>query len=184
MNAIIIVLGYKNSPTGELHAIAQQRAVKAAEIASQQSGNIICTGGFGENFNQSATAHGMLIQHFLVNLGVNRARFLSHAPSRNTYEDGRFCADIIETQVKTGKKTEEIHLITSDFHIRRGFLWLHHFCPQLRIVCHPAKTQVSSKEMQTLLAHEDKAIANFYRDFPETPDLNAMYQWNNLQLPA
>lgn len=179
----IVVLGYKNKPDGTLHPISQQRANQAFElaqrlIAQEQTVKLLCTGGFGGNFNQSNIAHGQLVQNFLCDLGLSQQQFLPFANSKNTYEDGRFCAERIE--LITIKK---LILVTSDFHIKRGFLWLHHFCPNVNIICKPAKTMIKEQELAKLIAHEKRAINRFYQDFPDTQTLEQLYDWNSLHLP-
>lgn len=173
--AVTVLLGYKNSPQGELHPIMQQRARKAQETAQEFQTPIVCTGGWGPAFNQHAFPHALHVQNWLQSNGVTPEQFLPYAASRNTYEDGKLCGNIIRLfKVKT------VYLVTSDFHIQRGFLWLRHFSPQVSLIPAPSETAVPDKEMQQLLAHEQQAIARFYQDFPGTPSLDTLWDWHRL----
>ena len=173
--SVVIVLGYKNEVDGSLDAIARQRADKAFEIAQGSDVNVLCTGGRADHFNQSDIDHGVWMQRYLQDKGIRKAQFLPVARSRNTYEDGKLCAEILHNS-----GISQIILVTSDFHIQRGFLWLHHFCPRLLIVCKPSRTLASDDELFALKAHEHRAIRLFYQDFPETLCLNALYDWRSL----
>lgn len=177
-DTITIVLGYKNTPQGELHPIMQQRANKAAEIAQAHQTPILCTGGWGVKFNQHPFPHALHVQRWLQNQGIAASQFLPYAASKNTYEDGKLCADIIRLF-----HVERINLVTSDFHMQRGFLWLRHFNPQLTINCFPAITDIAPEDFVALLEHEKRAIARFYQDFPETPPLDTLYDWQALPIP-
>ena len=189
MEKVIVVLGYKNEACGKLHPIAIHRANKGVEVAKaniqrHQNIRLVCTGGFGNKFNQSNTAHGQLIQHHMQNKGLTKPLFLPHAPSHNTYEDGKFCA-----QITHSRKISEILLVTSDFHMKRGFLWFYHFNPGIKIHCCPAvtqspETQITDSDMDTLIQHEKRAIKSFYHDFPKTPPLPMLYDWDQLNLPV
>ena len=173
--ALTVVLGYKNTATGELLPVMQQRARKAQEVAQTFQTPIVCTGGWGATFNRHVYPHALHVQNWLQTNGVKAEQFLPYAASRNTYEDGKLCGDIIRLfKVKT------VYLVTSDFHIQRGYLWFRHFSPELRIIPKPAETRLSENELQPLLAHEQQAIARFYQDFPDTPSLDVLYNWSEL----
>ena len=181
--SIVIVLGYKNHPDGTLHPISQQRARKAFEVTqectSQQTPvKLLCTGGFGRHFNQNINSHGLLVQKYLEKMGLKKQLFLPIIASQNTYEDGKLCAEQLSNE-----SVNELILVTSDFHIQRGFLWLNHFCPQLSITCAPAKTKTNDIELKKLLAHEKQAIDIFYHDFPNTQNLEQLYDWDSLCPP-
>lgn len=175
---IAVVLGYKNQPSGGLHDIATQRAEKALEVVSNQPCKIICTGGFGENFNQSSQSHAAHLMAWLQQKGIPKSQFLPPSLSRNTYEDGKFTATTIATQA-----VARLHLITSDFHLQRGYLWLKLFMPETHLVCHPAQTKVNPAILRALLHHEQQAIKNFYRDFPTFPPLATLQDWQQYTLP-
>ncbi|BDX08609.1 YdcF family protein [Planctobacterium marinum] len=173
--AVTVLLGYKNSPEGELHPIMQQRARKAQETAQKFETPIVCTGGWGATFNQHVFPHALHVQKWLQANGVKSEQFLPYAASRNTCEDGKLCADIIRLfKIKT------VYLVTSDFHIQRGYLWLRHFSPQVTLIPTPSETEAPGEEMQKLLVHEQQAKARFYQDFPGTPSLDALYNWSEL----
>lgn len=162
-DSITLVLGYKNTPQGELFAIMQQRASEAVKVAQQFNTPVLCTGGWGDKFNQHPQPHARHVQNWMQQHGIVTERFLPYAASRNTYEDGKLCAEIIRLF-----RIKKVYLVTSDFHMLRGFLWLRHFNPQVDIICKAAKTLATEAELQALKAHEKQAIAQFYRDFPDT----------------
>ena len=172
---LLILLGYKNTPDGKLHAISQQRANTALAVAQHTRCRLLCTGGFGSQFNQSSFPHGLLLQEYLQQQGIASQRFLPPALSRNTYEDGKFSTGHCQQY-----NIRRILLVTSDFHVQRGYLWLRHFNPGIAIHCCPAPTPATEPNIDALLAHERQAVAQFYRDFPDTPPLTQLYDWQSL----
>lgn len=183
MSSIIIILGYKNESDGTLHPISQQRANKAFAVAQEfssrsQAVKLLCTGGFGDAFNQTDTSHGSIVQTYLEDLGLHKQLFLPIAASQNTYEDGKLCAELLHDMT-----VNNLILVTSDFHIQRGFLWLNHFSPKGSITCEPAITKTDKPKLTSLLAHEKRAITLFYQDFPATQPLEQLYDWHSLDLP-
>lgn len=175
---LIVLLGYQNDARGKLHNIALERAREALSQARQHPQHrLLCTGGFGTNFNQSRHPHGELMQAWLQNQGVEKSRFLPYAPSRNTYEDGKYCsAAIARFNIST------IYLVTSDFHIQRGFLWIRLFNPTVSVQCYPSATNTEQANLRQLQNHEQQALKRFYQDFPETPKLATLYPWQSLGL--
>ena len=177
MDEVAVLLGYKNSLNGTLADIAEQRVEKAFDVLINLQVPIICTGGFGENFNQSNQAHALHLQSALMNKGINASRFLPPSLSRNTYEDGKLTSETL-----TNKKVSRLHLITSDFHIQRGYLWMKLFMPEVDVLCHPATTFAKESELISLQEHEIQAIKNFYRDFPDFPPLETLEDWSQYKL--
>lgn len=178
-DVITLVLGYKNTAQGELLPVMQQRAKQALRIAQQFNTPILCTGGWGEKFNQHPCAHASHVQRWMQQQGAPATQFLPYAASRNTYEDGKLCAQAIRLF-----NVKKVYLVTSDFHIQRGFLWLRHFSPHIDIICKPSETVITEPSRNTLYAHERQAIAQFYRDFPDTPAVETLYDWSSLGLPV
>ncbi len=171
-DALILVLGHKNDPQGELSSIAKQRCLAACELYYITNQPVVCTGGKHPKFNQGNQNHAHYLQAFMQSNGVPGQAFIDHAPSLNTYEDGKLSAAIL------GKfKVKIIHLVTSDFHIKRAFLWQKKFSPQCQIQCYPARTIAPENEIQQLHQHEKNAINQFYRDFPDFPSIEQFEDW-------
>lgn len=160
--SIIIVLGYKNDGSGNLHDIAKQRCQAAFKVYLQSKSHILCTGGIDPKFNATDQNHGAYLQSYLLELGVEQQDFLPIVASRNTYEDGYLCKPLLQSS-----EVNQLKLVTSDFHMKRAHLWFSLFYPKLEITLHPAETLLPSNEIAHLKAHERQAIERFYCDFPE-----------------
>lgn len=172
--SFILVLGYKNDAFGELLPVAKQRCEKAVQLYHANPIPIVCTGGFGENFNTTPEPHAEHLKRYITGLGVPLEMFGPHVLSRNTNEDGKFTQAALAKIPKT-----EIHLVTSDFHFQRAFLWMKHFTPKTKVSCHPAKTVVADDELTMLRDHEKQAIKNFYRDFPNAQSVESFPDWHS-----
>ncbi|XOV79959.1 MAG: YdcF family protein [Aestuariibacter sp.] len=177
-NSAIVVLGHKNSSAGQLSDIAQARCKVAFQLYQKTQLKLICTGAFGDKFNNTSRSHAQHLQAYLHQLGVPTAKFLASTMSHNTYEDGKLTAKIIEQHL-----ISHIHLVTSDFHLQRAFLWFKLFNGELKITPCSATTIATETQLQQLHGHEKQALINFYRDFPDFPDVASFQDWQ-ISLPA
>lgn len=116
LKSLIVVLGHSNDAEGALSQIAKDRC-NAAFACWQQHPEalIICTGGFGNGFNQTQTSHGDWLKAKLLELGVPDAQLLDSALSKFTLEDAT-CTK----QVLAGIEVTKLYLLTSDFHLPRA----------------------------------------------------------------
>lgn len=82
-----------------------------------------------------------------------RRRFLPFILSTNTYEDFKISKEIIEKELP-----DMLIVITSDFHIRRAKLLHDRIINYPHTLFLPAKSNLSEKELLSLIEHEQDAI--------------------------
>lgn len=113
---ILVLLGNRNDHEGNLSKVATKRADKAIEFLNEHKDfAVITTGGFGEHFNTGSTAHGELLKRYLIQNGINENRILPHTRSCGTLED----AYGVLRSICRNPEIEQIHIITSEFHMER-----------------------------------------------------------------
>jgi uncharacterized SAM-binding protein YcdF (DUF218 family) len=158
-NGAIIILGSTNEPSGQLSSIAISRCEKALfeyrnlNTAVLADYKILCTGGFGERFNQTDTAHGKHLQYYLEQRGVPSSAFIEVALSTYTLEDATLAKAIIEKH-----KIKQVILITSEFHMTRAKLLFNHVFPAVKFTYAEAVTVLPNIEYEKLTQHEKIAI--------------------------
>ncbi|TQF67635.1 YdcF family protein [Pseudoalteromonas luteoviolacea] len=151
---LVIILGNKNDKFGNLSPISKSRCQLGFNLfKNTPSSNILCTGGFGKNFNQSPNSHGSIAREYLMNIGAPSTAFLNEALSRFTIEDATLTAPIIEA---CGAKSVDI--VSSDFHIERVKLIFEYIQPSLQKQFHVVSTRLPENELARLYAHEAVAI--------------------------
>lgn len=158
MKSVIIVLGSPNDDEGKLSPIAICRCKQALkEFEKNKCVQVICTGGFGENFNTTLKPHGFYTQQYLIEKGIPKEQFLPIPESRFTLEDATLAKPIIDKNHIT-----DIILVTSDFHMPRAKLVFAEIfksiTPQVNFIYAPSKTLLPATELASLYAHEKKAI--------------------------
>jgi len=154
MSCAIVVLGSPNDQHGGLLPIAISRCETAfSQYLKMGECKILCTGGFGQNFNLTALPHGLYVKNYLIEKGVPSSSFLEIALSAFTLEDATLAKPIL---VKNG--TTHIVLVTSEFHMERAKLVFNHVFPQVKFDYAQADTLVPEVELQRLMVHEKKAI--------------------------
>lgn len=115
MKRCIIVLGSPNDEQGNLSTIALSRLRLARDLYLKERSYVLCTGGFGPNFNTSKHPHALYAKRFLVENEVVEADFLTSALSQNTVEDAQLSLiQIRKTHLK------HITIFTSDYHLPRS----------------------------------------------------------------
>lgn len=154
-NNIYLILGSLNYKTGELNDLAQNRLDKLLKlIENEKNFGIICTGGFGDNFNNTDIPHGNYLFEYLKDKGVNRKHFIEVAMSRHTVDDAVTSKKIIEKL-----EFDEIKIITSDFHKERVELIFERVFPdKWRFEVHPAKSDMTEERWEKLTSHEKRSI--------------------------
>lgn len=170
-NKAIVVLGHQNDASGVLSNIAKQRCDRALDLASLEQ-PYICTGGIDKHFNTTSQPHSHYLRTYLQKNCAQALSFLPLVHSRNTYEDGKLTAEIVNKHQIT-----KLTLVTSDFHLERAFLWTKYFMPAVGITCFPSKTQTQQAHYEQLLAHEEQAVKRFYLDFPDFPKASFFTDW-------
>ncbi|KZN35203.1 hypothetical protein N480_19355 [Pseudoalteromonas luteoviolacea S2607] len=158
MTHVIIVLGNKNDKYGNLSPISKSRCDLAYELfCKKPQSKLICTGGFGKNFNQSSHSHASLVGLYLTSLGISEQMFLDNALSRFTIEDATLTAPLLSAH-----KAQSVDIVSSDFHIQRVKLIFDYLQPSLSKQFHCSKAFLPESERSRLEAHEAHAIQ---RDF-------------------
>jgi uncharacterized SAM-binding protein YcdF (DUF218 family) len=154
MKTAILVLGSINDEHGVLSPISQSRCDKALEVyQANPSSYLLCTGGFGENFNVTSLPHAVYTRRYLCTKGIAQDTFLEIAPSRFTVEDATLSKPILLTN-----GCSNLIVVTSDFHMDRVKLIFNHFLPEFDIEFVEADTPLPKTAVQRLVAHEVFAI--------------------------
>jgi len=155
MNTAIVILGSPNDEKGKLLSIAIERCEQAfIEHQKIPLAKLLCTGGFGEQFNTTDTPHAQYIQQYLLNKNVPVDNFLPQVMSRFTLEDALLSVPVIEQF-----NIDHIILVTSDFHMARAKYIFSMLMPNISLECAEALTNKTTEEMQRLSLHEKKALA-------------------------
>ena len=148
--AIIVVLGGSNNSNGILSQMSLDRCRHVVNIhRAQPQLRILTTGGWGEHFNESPTAHGELMKQHLIKQGLNASLFLPIAESSYTKADAIEAAKIL-----SDLKLKSILLVTSDFHMERALHYFSLVFPNTKIDPSPAKSSLSPTELQARIDHE------------------------------
>jgi uncharacterized SAM-binding protein YcdF (DUF218 family) len=155
---IIVVLGSPNSNKRELASIAKSRLDYCLNIYTEGM-FILCTGGWGEHFNTTQTAHAVYAKNYLMQRGIPAGAFLKDALSNNSVDDAVKVRRIIE-----GMADIRLTVITSDFHVERVRLIFteilsHYPCSFIGV-----KSSLDQEELDRLVKHEQKAIASILQN--------------------
>ena len=114
MKNIVIVLGSPNSESGDLSDIAKNRLNFCLQLCLNRSMSILCTGGWGKQFNTTELPHAKYAKDYLISKGLKENQFLDYALSSHTVDDAVKAKEVLE-EIECG----EITIITSDYHLER-----------------------------------------------------------------
>ncbi|MDK1287635.1 YdcF family protein [Pseudoalteromonas umbrosa] len=154
MEKVIIVLGHKNDNQGNLSPLSIARCELALDIfKQQQNARLICTGGYGDNFNQTAIAHSNINKQYLISKGIQAEHFLPSALSRFTIEDATLSYPVLKQL-----NSPQVDIISSDFHIPRVQLIFDKVMPSISKNYLSAPSPISVQELSKLKKHEVFAI--------------------------
>ena len=154
MKYIILLLGAPNDEQGRLSQMAQDRIDCAYNLyANNEHMTFLCTGGYGQHFNTTNRPHAYYAKQALIKKGVREEDFLPFILSTNTYEDFKISKEIIEKELP-----DMLIVITSDFHILRAKLLHDRIINYPHTLFLPAKSNLSEKELLSLIEHEQDAI--------------------------
>lgn len=162
----IVILGSPNDRNGQLSAIALSRCEKAiAVLEDNPTAKIICTGGFGEHFNQTQWPHARYCKQYLMGHGVPECRFLTLVESRFTFEDA-----ILTLPVLKRHQISSIEIITSDFHMNRVQYIFDSIFSDLAVSYSIAHSEMDHTELTALIEHEKRVmqreeanVVNYFR---------------------
>jgi len=119
----IFILGHSNEPDGQLSAASESRISLAISILenftpSNQPVFLIATGGFGDNFNNSAKPH-----HVWVEDEVKRRGHASMLKSGDTLQSAHTVEDaILIKDYCTRNDVGQFLVVTNEFHLQRSKL--------------------------------------------------------------
>lgn len=149
---ILIVLGAPNSPNGNLSSIAKNRLDLCFKILLQ-SDLILCTGGWGKNFNTASLPHSYYAKEYLLKKGILKSYFLEPAISNNTVDDAVKAKEIISKYKKL-----KLLIITSDFHINRANLIFKEILKEYTLEFVAAENNLPRHQLKKIVEHEKKSI--------------------------
>ncbi|ABV88651.1 YdcF family protein [Shewanella pealeana] len=150
MSRVILVLGSPNDNQGRLSDIAISRCQAALwQYQLRPDSKVLLTGGFGEHFNQTNTAHALYCQAYLIDHGMPNSAFTDIALSRFTFEDAILSKPIVEEH-----GFRELCLVTSEFHLPRARLIFSQIFAAQILTYVAATTSCSAAELERLKQHE------------------------------
>lgn len=163
---VLLVLGSPNSPEGQLYSVALERCQLAARLANDNpAARLLLTGGFGAHFNTTRLPHTTYLRRYLIEAGIDEARFLTDALSRNTIEDAALSKPIV-----AGQEAKAVVIVTSDYHVARArFLFEREYGDlDVSIVFVAACTDEARCELDlvALKQHEARALAKLREQAP------------------
>jgi uncharacterized SAM-binding protein YcdF (DUF218 family) len=157
---IVLVLGAPNNPQGRLSRIAVSRAKAALQTYRKNRGSkFFLTGGYGQHFNTAPRPHAYYVARYLARNGVPPEDILGSVLSSNTIEDALMVKKVAEARGKA-----VLHVVTSDFHIRRARVIFKRVFKGWRTFFVPAETDVAEEEMRLLRQHERDALRRLQTD--------------------
>lgn len=149
---VLVVLGSPNSPDGELSAISKGRLDYCVQLYSKGK-LILCTGGWGKQFNTSTEAHAVYAKRYLAEKGVLECDFLDFALSENTVDDA-----IKIKKIVAKLDNHDLTIITSDFHLERTQLIFQVILKGFSFSCIGVSCKLEKDQLQRLVTHEKAAI--------------------------
>ncbi|MGI2259279.1 YdcF family protein [Shewanella sp. GXUN23E] len=155
LQQLIIQLGAPNHSDGSLSAIALGRCQTTAKLSQQYpDAAILCTGGFGEHFNQTVMPHWHWVHLELKRQGIAAYRLPAGIDSRFTFEDASLTLTWLLQQQSVQADNTELIIVTSDFHMPRAELIFNALLPNWQKHYLSAPTPLPEAEQQRLRQHE------------------------------
>ena len=149
---ILVVLGSPNSPEGELSAISKSRLDYCKSIFTK--GNlIICTGGWGPQFNTAEHSHAHYAKRHLIENGLFEEDFFEPALSKHTVDDAVKLIPIL-----TDFKNPSLTIITSDYHLERVELIFKDILKDYPLKFVGVASNLDKIEYDALVQHEKKSV--------------------------
>ncbi len=114
MSDIIIVLGNYLLDDGSLSLVNRERCFHAYSIFLKNNSILLLTGGKANT--NAPLSEGEAMKNFFLGKGVGEELVIVEDKSKNTFENTKFCAEILRTI-----KRENVILVSSSYHINRGY---------------------------------------------------------------
>lgn len=149
---ILVVLGSPNSPEGELSAISKCRLDYCKSIFKEEN-LIICTGGWGPQFNTTKQSHAHYAKCYLIKKGLLEDNFLESALSKHTVDDAVKLIPILAEF-----ENPMVTIITSDYHLDRVQLIFTKILNDYQLKFHGVKSDLDKIVYNALVQHEKKSI--------------------------
>ncbi len=155
---VIVVLGSPNSNKGELGSIAKSRLDCCLDIYTKGK-FVLCTGGWGEHFNTTETAHAVYAKNYLIQHGIQADAFLKDALSNNSVDDA-----VKVKQVILGMTDIKLTVITSDYHKERVRLIFTEVLREYSCNFVGVQSDLNRDELSHFVKHEQQAIATILKN--------------------
>lgn len=153
----IFILGHSNDDDGRLSAASERRIAYAISIlerakSENQSVYLLSTGGFGDNFNTSNTAHHIWVEAELKKRGYSsHIRSGERLGSAHTVEDA-----ILIREYCTRNDVRSFVVVTNEFHLARSQLVFDAIFDPISVTVLAADDPIEIR--QTDFEHESAAI--------------------------
>ncbi len=155
---VLIVLGSANSPSGVLCDLSLSRLDYC--LTQYRNGvKILCTGGWGPNFNVSTESHASYAKKYLINEGVQKIDLLKSALSKNTVDDAVKIKPIV-----SNLSNVKLAVITSDYHLERVTLIFKEILKNYEITFVGVESNLDKEKLDSLLMHEKAAIESILKN--------------------
>jgi uncharacterized SAM-binding protein YcdF (DUF218 family) len=148
---ILIVLGGTNSEQGDLCPISKSR-LNYCITKFQKNNSILCTGGWGNHFNNTKNPHAFYAKKYLIKNGIPEESFLDFALSKHTVDDALKIKEICSEQ------DNNLLIITSDYHSKRVKLIFTEILKSYNMQFFGAPSNLEKEKYAALITHEGKAI--------------------------
>lgn len=149
---ILVVLGSPNSPEGKLSAISKGRLDYCKGICKEEN-LIICTGGWGPQFNTTKQSHAHYAKAYLIESGLFEGNFLKSALSKHTVDDAVKLIPLLAEF-----ENPNVTIITSDYHLERVQLIFTKILNDYQLKFHGVKSDLNKIEYDALVRHEKKRV--------------------------
>jgi uncharacterized SAM-binding protein YcdF (DUF218 family) len=151
---VLLVLGSPNSQIGELSEIAVGRLQLCFEVFSREKNcRILCTGGWGSQFNETEKPHAWYAKDYLISKGVDEGHFLEFALSSNTVEDALKTKEILRNMA-----VDKLTIISTDYHLERVKMIFDEILSFYDMEYRGAPNNFKNHNLEKLISHERKAI--------------------------
>jgi len=162
---LIILLGNTNSANGELSEIAKARcAVAISAIKNNSEYRVLPTGGFGDHFNTSNTAHWKHLTKYLMSQGISPDVMMVPQESSNTLEDA-----LVARRISVLNKASAISVVTSEFHLERVRYIFERLFPDFHLEFLAAEDNYVRSKINELKTHELENLEKIKREWVITP---------------
>ena len=148
-----MVLGAPNGLDGTLSDQSKSR-LDYCKSVFKPGNRIICTGGWGPQFNTARHSHAYYTRQYLLEKGFLKRDFLRLALSKHTVDDAVKTLAILKA-VEASKVT----VITSDYHLERVQLIFQEILKDYDLKCIGVKSTLDKKAFDRLIQHEKKSVA-------------------------